>query len=207
MADRKITQLTETNSPGDNDVLPIVSTVGEGTITYKVTLENLSKASKYSNYNIINFSNSIPVNAPSLDSSYNIAIQKDPNTDPERIALATIYPKPKGTSTINLEFTEASREIQAELKNNSLQSVHFTTGCVEGSAIAVGTITQDNIDPDAKLAGAVGGGTDRVFYENDQTVTTAYTITSGKNAMTAGPIAISDGITVTVPSGSTWTVV
>jgi hypothetical protein len=55
--------------------------------------------------------------------------------------------------------------------------------------------------------GATGGGSDDVFYENGQTVTTNYTVTSGKNAMSAGPITISSGITVTVPSGSTWVVV
>ena len=53
-------------------------------------------------------------------------------------------------------------------------------------------------------AGAKGGGTDKVFWENDQTVDTDYTITTSQNAMTAGPITISSGITVTVPSGSTW---
>jgi hypothetical protein len=55
--------------------------------------------------------------------------------------------------------------------------------------------------------GATGGGTDAVFYENDQTVTTNYTITSSKNAMTAGPVTIDGGVTVTIPSGSVWTVV
>lgn len=55
--------------------------------------------------------------------------------------------------------------------------------------------------------GATGGGSDAVFHENGQTVTTDYTITSGKNAMSAGPITIASGITVTVPSGSEWTVV
>lgn len=55
--------------------------------------------------------------------------------------------------------------------------------------------------------GATGGGSDSVFYENGQTVTTNYTITSGKNAMTAGPVTINSGISVTVPSGSVWTVV
>ena len=60
---------------------------------------------------------------------------------------------------------------------------------------------------DLNISGAQGGGTDKIFYENDQTVTANYTITSGKNAMTAGPIAIADGVTVTIPSGSTWTIV
>ncbi len=55
--------------------------------------------------------------------------------------------------------------------------------------------------------GAVGSGTNAVFYENDTTVTGSYTITTGKNAMTAGPITVLSGVTVTVPSGSSWTVV
>ena len=55
--------------------------------------------------------------------------------------------------------------------------------------------------------GARGGGTDQVFYENDTTVTTNYTITTSKNAVTAGPVTINSGVTVTVPSGSSWVVV
>ena len=55
--------------------------------------------------------------------------------------------------------------------------------------------------------GATGGGADQVFVENDQNVTVSYTLTSGKNASSAGPITINSGITVTVPSGSSWVVV
>jgi len=56
-------------------------------------------------------------------------------------------------------------------------------------------------------AGAVGGGTDKVFYEHDITITTNYTIGTNKNAMTAGPITINNGVTVTVPSGSVWSII
>lgn len=55
--------------------------------------------------------------------------------------------------------------------------------------------------------GATGGGADQVFFQNNQNVTTSYAITSGKNAMTAGPITINGGVTVTIPSGSVWTIV
>lgn len=55
--------------------------------------------------------------------------------------------------------------------------------------------------------GASGGGSDAIFWQNDQTVTTNYTILSGKNAMSAGPITIGTGVTVTIPSGSVWTIV
>ena len=54
---------------------------------------------------------------------------------------------------------------------------------------------------------AKGGGSDQIFFENDKTVTTDYTITTNKNAMTAGDITINNGATVTVPAGSTWTIV
>ena len=54
--------------------------------------------------------------------------------------------------------------------------------------------------------GATGGGADQVFYLNGQTVTTNYSIPSGQNAMSTGPITINSGVTVTVPTGSRWVV-
>jgi hypothetical protein len=55
--------------------------------------------------------------------------------------------------------------------------------------------------------GATGGGVDQTFFQNGQTITTNYTITAGQNAGTFGPITVNSGVTVTVPSGSTWSVV
>jgi len=55
--------------------------------------------------------------------------------------------------------------------------------------------------------GATGGGTDAVFLENGNTVTTNYTITTGKNAVSAGPVTINSGVTVTIPNNSTWVIV
>lgn len=55
--------------------------------------------------------------------------------------------------------------------------------------------------------GAKGGGADQVFFENDQTVTTNYTLSTGKNAVTAGPCTVASGVTVTVPSGASWVIV
>lgn len=68
-------------------------------------------------------------------------------------------------------------------------------------------LSQLNNDVGYVTQAATGGGSDHVFWENDQVVTTSYTITSGKNAMTAGPITIANGVTVTIPNGSTWTIV
>ena len=57
------------------------------------------------------------------------------------------------------------------------------------------------------IGGASGGGGNPFCYENDVHVTADYTITAGKNAMSAGPVTIDDGVTVTIPDGSTWSIV
>ena len=75
-----------------------------------------------------------------------------------------------------------------------------------------GTVTATSYAGDGSAltgiaAGATGGGNDDIFYENGQNVTTNYTITNGKNAMSAGPITVDSGVTVTIGAGETWTVV
>lgn len=70
---------------------------------------------------------------------------------------------------------------------------------IEGSTGPIGATGVGN--------GATGAGTDAVFFLNDQAVTASYSIPSTKNAMTAGPITVNAGVTVTIPSGSAWTVV
>ena len=56
-------------------------------------------------------------------------------------------------------------------------------------------------------AGATGAGSDKIFWENGQTVTQNYTITNNQNAMSAGPITINNSVTVTIGDGETWTIV
>ena len=55
-------------------------------------------------------------------------------------------------------------------------------------------------------AGATGGGSDKIFWENGQTVTTNYTITNNMNAGTFGPVTINNGVTVTIGDGETWVI-
>jgi hypothetical protein len=52
---------------------------------------------------------------------------------------------------------------------------------------------------------SVSGG--EGYTENDATIDVSSTINTGRNAISAGPVTLASGITVTVPSGSVWTVV
>jgi hypothetical protein len=45
------------------------------------------------------------------------------------------------------------------------------------------------------------------YIENAATITTSSTINTGNNAISGGPVTVNSGVTVTVPSGSVWTVV
>jgi len=51
------------------------------------------------------------------------------------------------------------------------------------------------------------GAQQDVFYENSQTVSSSYTITTNKSAMSAGPVTLNTSVTVTIPSGSRWVIV
>ena len=94
-------------------------------------------------------------------------------------------------------------------------SSSYTTGVeIEalGSALVAWDSTANSGAGDfVKVAGGGGGaagtGGNQIFFQNDQTVTGSYTIPTGKNAGTFGPVSINSGVTVTVPSGSVWTVV
>ena len=57
-------------------------------------------------------------------------------------------------------------------------------------------------------AGApTGGGTEKVFYENENSVDTNYTLTTNFNAVSAGPVTVASGVTVTIPAGQAWVIV
>lgn len=54
--------------------------------------------------------------------------------------------------------------------------------------------------------GATGGGTDKVFVQNQLVVTTNYTLPTGYCAESVGPITINSGVTVTIPNAQRWVI-
>jgi hypothetical protein len=58
----------------------------------------------------------------------------------------------------------------------------------------------------SRQVSAVGGGTNKVFQENETLITENYTITAGKSAMSVGPITMAAGVTVTIPAGKRWVI-
>ena len=75
---------------------------------------------------------------------------------------------------------------------------------LSGALPAISGANLTNLPPSAPVGGA---STNQVFFENDKAVEVNYQITSTKNAMSAGPVSVSAGIAVTIPSGCSWTIV
>jgi hypothetical protein len=67
-------------------------------------------------------------------------------------------------------------------------------------------LTTDGTDASWATLDTDANSTTKGLYEHSNTIAANYTIGSGNNAMSAGPITIDSGVSVTVPSGSRWVV-
>ena len=96
-----------------------------------------------------------------------------------------------GTSSLELPTgTTAKRQGSAAA---GMFRYNSTTGAFEGYTSAWGSIG----------GGASAGG---AIYENVDDITANYTITTGSNGMSVGPMTLASGVTVTVPSGQRWVI-
>jgi len=106
----------------------------------------------------------------------------------------------------------ANNETKADFISNGRVGLYYNNSqklATTNTGVSVtGTVSATSFSGDgSNLTGLAAGAQDGIFWENDQAVTSNYTITTNKNAGTFGPITINSGVTVTVPSGSVWTIV
>lgn len=60
----------------------------------------------------------------------------------------------------------------------------------------------DNFSSDYPVPAAGGA-----VQLNPSTISANYTLPTGFNGVSTGPVVIADGVTVTIPSGTDWTIV
>lgn len=70
-----------------------------------------------------------------------------------------------------------------------------------------GVATGNALVFDATTANWIASKDTDVIKMNKQTISANYAIPAGYNGMSAGPITIASGVTVTVPVGSSWSIV
>jgi hypothetical protein len=82
-------------------------------------------------------------------------------------------------------------------------TVLSNSSATQPSALSFSAGTKDVFVTYPSERAVIGG---EGYVENAATVAVSSTITTGNNAMSAGPLTINDGITVSIPSGSVWTI-
>lgn len=144
------------------------------------------------------------------------------------VGVAPSYGKVDLTSHITGTLGLANGGTNATTADGARVTLNIITGTTGSEKIPSGTTAQRDSTPAAGYfrynttlnqfegyngsswgsvgGGATGGGGDKVFIENSKTITTSYTITSGTNAMSTGPVTLGAGVTITVPSGSRWVI-
>lgn len=87
------------------------------------------------------------------------------------------------------------------------QALAGVTRLVAGNNITLSPTGGSGVVTITSAGSAVGSGVEKVFFENQTVISGSYTITSGFNAGSFGPVTLVSGVVITVPSGSVWTVV
>ncbi len=125
----------------------------------------------------------------------------------------------------------------SELANNAVDTAAIVDNAVTGAKIAMTSDAQGDVlfyggtdyerlaagtsgyflktlgsgaDPawaEVPAGAPTGGGTEKVFYENENSVDSDYTLTTNYNAVSAGPVTVASGVTVTIPAGQAWVIV
>jgi len=115
--------------------------------------------------------------------------------------LTTTATTPSGTDNVTVQFLGDVVDFGIPSDGSITEPKISATGTASSSTFLRGDMAWES------AGGATGGGTDKIFYENEITVDTNYTITTSNNAVTAGPVTIASGVTVTVPSSCVWVIV
>ena len=187
------TGITVTYQDGDGTIDFVVGTLNQDTTGNAATATALETAR---NIGGVSFDGTANINLPGVNTSGN----QDTSGTAAIATTITVADESSDTTCFPLFATAATGNLAP--KSGSNLAFNSSNGTLTATAFSGDGSALTGIS-----AGATGGGSDEIFYENGQNVTTDYTITNGKNAMSAGPITIDSGVTVTVGAGETLTIV
>lgn len=120
----------------------------------------------------------------------------------------TLTNKTLGATTITADVTmSGTGQLKLPASTTANRSASPTTGMIRFNTDNVTFEGYNGTAWGSIGGGATGTGTDQIFFLNGQTVTGSYSIPAGQNAGTFGPVSVNSGATVTIPAGSTWSIV
>lgn len=161
---------------------------------------------------------------PTLTSYFKVSLGFTGATSATNVAFSELKLEPGSAATL------WSEEASSQLLQNGSFSPTFSNGTFSGTGdvlLPVGSTAQRPTGNPGMIrfnsdvnefegyngsawgslgGGATGGGSDKVFVQNQNTINNNYTIPVGYNASSVGPLTIATGVTVSISSGSRWVV-
>ena len=140
-------------------------------------------------------------NGTAVAASFQAANASDP-TNASKVLIAT-----NGTTDVQLVsgINGSGTYLPLTFYNNGGEKMRLSVA----GGLYVGTAGTDAGATNIQAAGNVTGAqviASNGLHVNSKTVSISYSIPSGSSAMSAGPMTVASGVTVTVPSGSRWVV-
>jgi hypothetical protein len=124
------------------------------------------------------------------------------------LAGAAPYSHPTGDGNLHVPATSTSNDGKFLKAGSSAGSLSWAT--VDALPTQAGNagkyLTTDASNASWATLDTDANSTTKGMYEMSNTISVNYSISSGNNALTAGPITINSGVSVTVPTGSTWVI-
>jgi|DEB0MinimDraft_4_1074332.scaffolds.fasta_scaffold107031_2 hypothetical protein len=107
---------------------------------------------------------------------------------------------PSGTNNVQVVHLGLIEQVPTPDDASVTAAKLSTTGTASSNTFLRGDMAWADVMP-------TGTSGEEIFYNNETEVNNDYTVPSSTNSMSAGPVTVASGITITVSSGSTWTVV
>jgi len=115
-------------------------------------------------------------------------------------------------SNLNTGATTLTVQVNSVTIAAAQPIVNEDGGALSGNSLLVGGIYSVTYSGSNWILGGGGSGSgggasaNGCIYQNNTNITSNYTMSTGTNGFSVGPITIASGVTVTVPSGQRWVV-
>lgn len=126
------------------------------------------------------------------------------------LPVSVPYAFANATTTQNLSSLDANFNALANGLNglaNGSSQISVSSISATGTANSTTFLRGDGSWANVATSGGGGGAAANVFYVSSNTLSQNYTLATGNNAITAGPLTIATGISLNVASGARLVVV